>query len=392
MPGTVGRVGSAGGATPGSLNDTVNGTSGLVFTLGGIANASDKDPTVAGECADGSDASLSVNFTRRSILDGGVHGTRSQCVLGLHDYRDKVCFTDPAVLANAYGVTYNPAYSYNNCNLANAPDGIPPVGYIRNPSRNLHITKIPSQEGSGYRWRNGALTVQLLKVSSGNAAEYVLQPASTLPTKKNKRFGGTFAKAFTVSGNAVVDGEGANEGGLLYEATMYWHYSDLADNLRRAAPSSVPCYGDSNYNSALTQELGGLTLGEYNALIGGLGDPGDVNSLIAQYAALLDQLQTLPQDSAAYLQALLDLAELLEANPNLAEYDKYRDYAPGHVPEQHLLDIDKGQADEPGDGGSSGCSNIDGTPCEVIDIQDLDTSTVGPNFEAGRRTWVDLRQ
>ena len=58
---------------------------------------------------------------------------------------------------------------------------------------------------------------------------------------------------------------------MLYESTIFWHYSDLADNLRRGAPSSIPCYGDSSYNSALKQELGGLTLGEYQDLVDDAG-------------------------------------------------------------------------------------------------------------------------
>ena len=35
-------------------------------------------------------------------------------------------------------------------------------------------------------------------------------------------------------------------------------------------------------------------------------------------------------------EALLELAKLLDANPDLAIYHRYRDYAPGNIPEQHL--------------------------------------------------------
>ena len=179
---------------------------------------------------------------------------------------------------------------------------------MRDPAKNLHITELPSNEGYGYRWRNGALTVQLLKVNnSTNAAEYELQPPTNglsgnseikyLPVAKTggKRIGGTIAKAFTVakvSGKYVVTADNTTksatypESGLLYEATMFWHYSDLADNLRRAAPASVPCYGDPSYSSTLGQE----GRPELRRLPGPANR--DVLSLIDQYAAFLRALQT----------------------------------------------------------------------------------------------------
>ena len=127
---------------------------------------------------------------------------------------------------------------------------------MRDPAQNLHITELPSKEGSGFRWRNGALTIQLLKVNnSTNAAAYELQAASTLPNNKGTRFGGTVAKAFTVAksgGKNVVTANASTksatypESGLLYEATLFWHYSALVDELRNADPASTPCYGDPN--------------------------------------------------------------------------------------------------------------------------------------------------
>ena len=48
----------------------------------------------------------------------------------------------------------------------------PPAQYIRNPAWNLHIT----EDGNNtYRWRNGALTVQLLSVNDDGSAAYALQ-------------------------------------------------------------------------------------------------------------------------------------------------------------------------------------------------------------------------
>ena len=368
------------GAAPGSVRDPKYGES-VVFTLNQFLNSS------SAGCPESSpDPTILISFTTRSILDGGIHGTRSQCVLGLHDYHDPVDYSDEEVLCHAENAL-DPTQGFSCPGLTQ-----PIPGYIKDPAQNLHITEIPSNAGRGYRWRNGALTVQLLAVTGDGSANFTLQDSTTLPIVNNTRFGGTHAQAYTVTGRTIdggpankVNANGQIDSGLLYESTIYWHYSDLADNLRRADPASVPCYGDPNWSSAVVQELGGLTLGEYNALINGLSE-----SLINQYADALQRLQDAVNsgDEDAVNRAVVELEQLFADNPDLETYDRYRDYAPGHVPEQHLLDIDKGQID---DGGGSNSSTEDATPIDVIDIEGLDTGTLGPNFEAGRRTWVDIR-
>jgi hypothetical protein len=430
----------------------------LVFTLKDIANdETDSCAFTEDEVRNlgvSREPTLRIGFNTFSILNGGIHGTRSQCVLGLHDARpvrnkhDKVCYYDRPVHAKAKGAIKNPlhddSFSYDSClGFGSAPGGEPlPEDYIRKPSRNLHITNVPNVKGSqGYRWRNGALMLQLLAVESNQKA-FSLQPpeelledgtttAKYLPSKGKNRFGGTYARAFKfkmdesttttcttdpldptappVCTDTTTYGkpyfyinddpamgevtEGPDESGMLYEATMYWHYSALADVLRRADPASIPCYGDPNYGSALKQELGGLTLGEYNKLIADLGDPNDANSPIAQYAEALQALHDARAsgDEAEINQALLDLGNLLDKyeDVGLKTYDRFRDYAPGHIPEQHLLDIDKGQL---ADSDGTNSSTEDGTPEDVETLEDLDTETIGPNFELGRRTWIDLRQ
>ena len=76
---------------------------------------------------------------------------------------------------------------------------------------------------------------------------------------------------------------------------------------------------------------------------------------------------------------LLDLATLLADNDGSAEYVRYREYAPGHVPEQHLLPLDKGL-----DSGGN-------TPANDVEVKPLlDRNTLGPNLTAGRRSWIDL--
>ncbi|HAJ93242.1 MAG TPA: hypothetical protein DCO71_11625 [Gammaproteobacteria bacterium] len=219
-----------------------------------------------------------------------------------------------------------------------------------------------------------------------------LQDPGDLPHKGSTRKGGTFAKAFKVatigSGtNAVTffekDSNG-DESGLLYEAAIYWHYSDLADNIQRADTASIPCYGASNYDSALTQEERGLNLGQYQVWANAL----DGTKALADFVDALKALNAATSE-AMFNQAMLALNDLLATNALLREYAHYRDYVPGSViPEQHLLDIDKNLAD----GGNTNSSSTDGIPTDVITIETIDLESLGPNAVLGQRNWIDLRQ
>jgi len=375
------------GTDPVDLDDTVNGITDagtLVFTLDEIQSGTADSAT----CPDDSpNPTLRVIFSTRDILDGGIHGTRAQCVLGLHDYHDPVDYWDDEVLCHAPKHLYGESVSCSGITDPGAAN-------IADPVDNLHITEVPTNAHTGFRWRNGALTIQLLKVNNfTNAAEYTLQHPDFLPTdNRGNRYGGTYAQAFTGTkksgGDSYPDplAKGANESGLLYENSMYWHFGDLADGIQRGAPASIPCYGDASWGSAFTQETRGLTLGQYQDLF------KDISAdLLALYdtAILALEAALAGGDQAAIAAALLTLADLL-TDSDLAWYHKYRDYAPGNIPEQHLRDIDKDRV-PPADGGGGGTSTDDGIPVDVVDLEDLDTETVGPNFNAGRRTWTDLR-
>ncbi len=391
------------GKTPSQLLDDEHGNASLIFTAADIASGN-SDPTGISCPDDSPNPTLRIKFATTDILQAGIHGTRAQCVLGLHDYRDPVDYWDSEVLCHA------PKHLYGettvNCDGLKTPHGEdlrdPGAAYIKDPANNLHITELPSKEGTGYRWRNGALTVQLLKVgdpaiSDSVDAKYTLQDPAYLPTKGG-RFGGTYAKAFTttvVSGDTPVMAltEGLNESGLLHETTVYWHLGDLSDGIQRGSPASVPCYGDPSWSSVWTQETRGLTLGQYQALYEDI----DASVLAAYDAAVLaleDAL--LGDDETATNQALLELGKLLAGNPDLAIYDRYRDYAPGNIPEQHLREIDQDKIPDPDDPDDNP-SGDDGTPAEVDDLTTgtgtaLNRDILGPNFAIGRRTWIDLRQ
>ena len=403
-------------STTGLLDDQ---NDSLIFTLESIQN----DPSVT--CPYGSNFEISeefafskglsstptlrIGFGQRSILDEGVHATRSQCVLGLHDYRDAICYTDELVLTAAKLAlpavrnSQDPPLDYSSCTDFSS-FSTPPDDYIRDPDRNLHITEAAKSEGKGYRWRNGALTVQLIDAS--------INPSTDLQSAHMVSGAGTHARAYTVADDEVVpdvdpDGSSPSDTGLLYEVAMYWHYSDLVDKIRNSdptgntTPKDAPCYGGASYGGKTTIDAGGLTFGEYAKLIDPLVDEcktfdptSDINiSLnksvcdLERFAQLLDAIDN-PDSDTALNQALLELAELLALNPDLANYASMRDYVGDKIPEQKKLGIDQQQNDEDNTDTLGG----DGTPADIETYEDTTPELAGPNSVFGRRNWIDLRQ
>ena len=362
----------------------------LVFTLADIVGGN-ADPVINADgpvkhpCPTNSlFPTIRVNFTTREVLDGSIHGTRAQCVLGLHDYKDPVDFWDDQVMCWAPDHIYGESVDCTTLGIA-----APTAGYIKDPVDNLHVTE--SLAGTGYRWRNGALTIQLLPVNADGTAAYELQPKTTLPVNKGKRVGGTHARAYNESGgtisNYVKDADDLaltdiHESGMLYESSIYWHFGEFAQEVQKSASSSVNCYGHSNWGSSYTQESRGITFGQYKALWDGI-----TPTVLAQYDAAVLALEAALAggDETVIAAAAVALKTLLNSDADLKKYHRFRDYGPGNIARHKLRDIDKD-----GGGGDGGNSTIDGLPAFVTDLEGLDTDTVGSNFKPGRRTWLDL--
>lgn len=322
-----------------SLTSLTDGSTNLLFTMADLT---------------GSGKTLRVSFTSEDIRSGGVHGTQAYCVSGDKKWD----------------------------------------GTSASPSANLHITPVPtgsSRDPSadvGYRWRNGALTIQLL-----DASGFTLEATNNGLSGSNKKYllphsrrgstytlvGGVHAKAFTVDGSGTMTlTEGSNESGLLYEAVIFWHYGDLA-YMRDGHVAN--CFGGSNWQSDLNVELAGINLGEYNAVLDGLTD---TSTEITAYVAALSAVASCLESSSCSEETLTARVKTLsEAIVPIAEYERMRGYVPHSlVPDQHLLSIDSED--------SSSSSSSDDPPDEVttrvIDVGE----TQGPNFVRGRRTWTEI--
>ena len=327
------------GTPPNDLVDE-NGES-LVFTLNSIrADTGCTEPT------------LRITVTGRVGSEGVLHGTLPGCVNNTHNWNgDPKTASDP---------------------------------------QNPHITPNQEQQSSGYRWRNGALTMQLLAVEPDGTAGYVLQTSNLPESRRTIGNGGIFALGFTVTGNGqpvVSPVDGPN--GLLYESSVFWNFGDMWEFQQQG--QGVKCYGASAYNAALVNEIFGLNSGQYNGLVSNLRID---DALLADYEAALAALAN-AQTEAELTAALLNLAALFNRVAGswgahgvltLADHYRLRGYAHQAQFNLDLLDIDR-QIFEPPPPVDVG---IDGTPANVSDIELDLLPAAGPNYQPGRRSWVDL--
>lgn len=330
------------------LVDPVDGAS-LVFTLSGIQAGG---------------GTLRIDFDNKAIIDGALLPTVWDCPKGHKD-------------------TYN--FTTNG--------GHPEVP----AAENKHITKIPSnptQNGdselnpypvatTGYRWRNGALTMQIL-----DATNYTLQDWSFLPQDSSGNvLGGVHAKMYSApptSAIGAVVAKGPNESGLLYEGLVYWHYGDLYEDIRTG--KRAPCYGvaqgASTWAATVNIERKGLTTGEYLALLGGL----DENSPeIIRYFDALAAVEACLASGCSEATLLPLLTELSDATTPISDYVKYRGYARDLIPDSKKLPWDITSNTTTGPIGAK-----QGVPATVTGTPESPGDTVGPNYVPGRRTWTDL--
>lgn len=326
------------GTPPGALRDENGGS--LVFSMAGIQNEVCAEPR------------LRITVTGRVGAEDVLHGTLPGCVNNTHGY-----------------------------------DGLPKL-----PDTHPHITPNQEQQASGYRWRNGALTMQLLAVKADGSADYVVQTTNLPVGNRTIGNGGIFAAAFDVTkvqGKDVITPL-AGPNGLLYEASVFWNFGDMWEFQQAGQP--IQCYGTSFYNAALTNEIGGLNSAQYDGLVALLRDnQALLDEYKTQIAILLDDNST---EEAVRL-ALLRLAAIFDNQSGswgrhqvltLADWHRLRSYAHGDKFKLDLLDIDR-ELFEPDTGIEV---EVDGTPANVQDIELDLLPAAGPNYAPGRRSWIDI--
>lgn len=354
---------------PRQLRDTIHSNAtDLIFTLDEI------DPAIAGPCPDDSEPTLRISLTGQV---GDEHPTSGQ---------DVVIATLPGCVGNTHNLD----------------------GTLKTPGTNPHITPVknyPSGSGSsGYRWRNGALTMQLLRVNSDGTRAFDLQTVGLPEGRANNPtgigWGGIYAKGFEFVDiidpkNGRVTGQkmvvlSNPDNGLLFESSLFWNYGDMKEFQQQG--QDLVCFGDNNWSGFRRTEWDGLNSSQYSSLVENLR--GDENELKDQYIAALAMLQSeATVDEGLRLLAAIfgtpvgswaqgrgpEYADLL-----LGYYDRMRSYAKRD--NLKLLDIDRDLFVLP----PPPEVREDLTPAQVDDVEVDLLPAAGPNYAPGRRSWIDL--
>ncbi len=278
-----------------------------------------------GEIAD-ADSTIKHSFNDRSIIDGGLHPTQTGCV-------KNSAFGDPA-----------------------------------DDPRTL--TEINGELVG--RWRNGALTTQLVALShfTSNPAindvriTYPLDLRTSVPVPGF----GDLSSRIDLNGNGTF--ERANHefiGGLvaataeerLYESTLFWHFGDLSQLLL----GTKPCYGDPEWPEAVRLERANDPLAEALDL---LDDDTDFDFSDGDLADAYEQVQACIDSQSG--QAASDCRKLYKLLEKLEEV------------------IENYEINDNNDSNDSG----DGDPEVIEGDVTQQTDTQGTVFEYGRMSWTDV--
>jgi len=229
------------------------------------------------------------------------------------------------------------------------------------------------------RWRNGALIIQLIKRSHFVAGippldRVVVQNPTDLKSVVVLSDGTQVNLTEDLNGNGTIEGGAPNYevyGGLrvrsnsefLYESTLFWHFGDVS----KLILGTKPCYGDPGWAAAYKVETQGVTLAQFNQLLAAVG--------LADFDALQAEL--------ALLQSCKDIKEKKGGCK-----DRYKSLSPLN----HLGVLLSGSGGGGGGTGSppTGIDGIGGTPVVIEGGISEGGVTSGPNFDVGRRTWIDI--
>lgn len=282
----------------------------LVFTWGEIKN------TV--------DGTIRVSFNDRAILDGGLHPSQSECVI-------------TSGTGGEGRNTYNPT----------------------------------TREG---RWRNGALTIQLVKKSYFTADPEIralamvdIQKPDDLAASIVTDAGEVLTTSIDYNGDTDTDDEYEQVGGLLakndaehlWESTLFWHFGQLS------ALTSLgrPCYGDDNWAEAVALEQDNDAITAALALLG-----EDLTSETLDDA--LDELENC--NTQACLDRYTTLLEIKKLEPEYIHDSNDGDGEEGPDPDAPVVL----------DGGSTG-AGLDGDGGDG-------SITQGSSHQPGRMSWTDV--
>ena len=255
------------------------------------------------------------------------------------------------------------------------------IGGGLHPTQTGCVNKAPSVTNG--RWRNGALTAHLVRKSyfnslgGANALDRVIvQYPSDLKEVVVLADGTEVELSADIDGNGTIDGSspayetfgglismGDNTNSFLYEATVFWHFGDRTKEILGI---KGVCYGEDRWEEAFQVEIGNVAPEVYQDLL--------TEAKFASFEELtlrVEELKGCIEDKKckkAYqkIEDLYEMGLLVEANAN-------------------------GGGQTGGDGSAVGSGGgISGAPVVIEGGVSEGGVTSGPNFEVGRRTWIDI--
>lgn len=279
---------------------------------------------------------MRVAFNDRAILDGGLHPTNSQCVI----------LDGTGGRANTYDPT--------------------------------------TKEG---RWRNGALTLQLVKKSYFTSqpvnralAMVDIQRPYDLTDSITTDSGDVLTTSIDYNNDNDTDDEYEQIGGLLaqhdaehlWESTLFWHFGQLVQVTSDITAENVPCYGETDWAAAVALEQDNDAITEALARLG--EDDLNAENLGAALDAFDEADKREDCDTVACaryktLKAIFDLVDEYLSNP----------------------EDNDGLIDDPDDGGQTPVVIDGGSTGAGLDGDGGDGSiTKGNSLQPGRMSWTDV--
>ncbi len=242
-------------------------------------------------------------------------------------------------------------------------------------SGGLHPTKTGCVNGADSetngRWRNGALTMQLIDLeifwSGGPALDdldvqtpddllpyVVLTDGTTVMLQEDLNNDGdidTGAPDYEAYGGLIAK----DNDDFFYESTVFWHYSGV-------------CYGDPDWEKDVAFATGQISQELFDKILGEAGF-ADLDALIARIAVLEAlNCKDIKEKDGGCKDEYKELAELFELSKLITD----------------------GSNPPPGQRTITGVDGIGGVPVIVSGGGGSGGLTSGPNFNTGRRTWIDI--
>jgi hypothetical protein len=227
------------------------------------------------------------------------------------------------------------------------------------------------------RWRNGALILQVIKAShfdglGGDSAldRVTVQTPEDLKDVVVLSDGTQVELIEDLNGDTVIDGTSpayemyggihatGDDDEFLYESSVFWHWDE------------VECYGDPDWEEVFSLVTEGVPAEVYQEMLEEAGFV-DFEALAARVAEL--ESCTDKKTCGDEIRELRDLIDL---------------YEQGLIVEANKDEDGDGVPDGGGDGGGGG--GLSGTPQVIEGGVSEGGMTSGPNFETGRRTWIDI--